>query len=142
MNTVKVLNPLKQLQKFGQSIWFDYVRRNLLTSGELNRLIKDDGLRGMTSNPSIFEKAIAGSTDYDEAIEKLSEQDLDAAGLYEKLAIEDIQKRQISCARFTRKLMAKTAMSAWRFHPIWPTTLRLRLLMQEGSGDWCIVRTS
>jgi len=92
VNTVKVLNPLKQLQKFGQSIWFDYVRRNLLTSGELNRLIKDDGLRGMTSNPSIFEKAIAGSNDYDEAIEKLSGQDLDAAGLYEKLAIEDIQR--------------------------------------------------
>ena len=71
MNTVKVLNPLKSLQQFGQSIWFDYVRRNLLVSGELTRLIKEDGLRGMTSNPAIFEKAIAGSTDYDEALRKL-----------------------------------------------------------------------
>jgi transaldolase / glucose-6-phosphate isomerase len=92
VNTVKVRNPLKELQTFGQSVWFDYVRRNLLTSGELNRLIKDDGLRGMTSNPAIFEKAIVGSTDYDQAIEKLAGQDLDAASLYEKLAIEDIQK--------------------------------------------------
>jgi transaldolase / glucose-6-phosphate isomerase len=91
VNTVKTLNPLKELQKFGQSIWFDYVRRNLLTSGELERLIKEDGLRGMTSNPAIFEKAIAGSNDYDEALKKLSGQNLDATGLYEKLAVEDIQ---------------------------------------------------
>jgi transaldolase / glucose-6-phosphate isomerase len=91
VNTVKTLNPLKELQKFGQSIWFDYVRRNLLTTGELERLIKEDGLRGMTSNPSIFEKAIAGSTDYDEALKKLSAEKLDATGLYEKLAVEDIQ---------------------------------------------------
>jgi transaldolase/glucose-6-phosphate isomerase len=91
VNTVKTLNPLKELQKFGQSIWFDYVRRSLLTSGELERLIKEDGLRGMTSNPAIFEKAIAGSTDYDEALKQLAGEKLDATGLYEKLAIEDIQ---------------------------------------------------
>ena len=54
-------NPLLLLQKHGQSIWLDYIRRNLITSGELKRLIDEDGLRGMTSNPSIFEKAIAGT---------------------------------------------------------------------------------
>ena len=59
-----VENPLKALIKFGQSVWLDYIRRNLLTTGELKRLIEEDGLRGMTSNPSIFEKAITGSTDY------------------------------------------------------------------------------
>jgi transaldolase/glucose-6-phosphate isomerase len=91
VNTVKVLNPLKALQQYGQSIWFDYVRRNLLTSGELTRLIKEDGLRGMTSNPSIFEKAIAGSTDYDEALSKLVKKVSDPKVLYESLAIEDIQ---------------------------------------------------
>lgn len=91
MNTVKVLNPLKALQQFGQSIWFDYVRRNLLVSGELTRLINDDGLRGMTSNPSIFEKAIAGSTDYDETLRKLVKENSQPKDLYEKLAIEDIQ---------------------------------------------------
>jgi transaldolase / glucose-6-phosphate isomerase len=83
---------IKALLEFGQSIWLDYLRRNLLTGGELKRLITDDGLMGMTSNPSIFEKAITGSTDYDEAVKKLrTNKDLDAKGLYEHLAVEDIQ---------------------------------------------------
>ena len=58
-------NPLKQLGTLGQSIWLDYIRRHLIVSGELRQLIEEDGLRGMTSNPSIFEKAITGSHDYD-----------------------------------------------------------------------------
>ncbi len=62
-------NPLRALQIFGQSVWLDYIRRSLITSGELQRLIDEDGLRGVTSNPSIFEKAIAGSSDYDDALE-------------------------------------------------------------------------
>jgi hypothetical protein len=57
-------NRVKQLQAFGQSVWLDYLRRSLFTSGEFHRLIVEDGLRGATSNPSIFEKAIASSTDY------------------------------------------------------------------------------
>ena len=57
-------NPLKILNVFGQSVWLDYIRRSLITSGELLRLITEDGLRGVTSNPAIFEKAIGGSTDY------------------------------------------------------------------------------
>ena len=65
----KAVNPLKELLKYGQSVWLDYIRRNLITSGELKRLIDEDGLRGMTSNPSIFEKAIAGSTDYTDFLE-------------------------------------------------------------------------
>lgn len=84
-------NPLKLLQKFGQSIWLDYIRRNLITSGELQRLIDDDGLRGMTSNPSIFEKAIAGSTDYAGILEQLHSQGRSAADTYEAIAIRDIQ---------------------------------------------------
>src|SRR5437867_7446853 len=62
-------NVLEELQKLGQSIWLDYIRRNLISSGELKRLV-EAGLRGVTSNPTIFEKAIAGSTDYDEALRK------------------------------------------------------------------------
>jgi len=58
------MNPLKELQRYGQSVWLDYIRRSLLTSGERRRLLADDGLMGVTSNPAIFEKAIAGSTDY------------------------------------------------------------------------------
>ena len=64
----KAVNPLKQLLKYGQSVWLDYIRRNLITTGELKRLIDEDGLRGMTSNPSIFDRAIA-SGDYDEAVD-------------------------------------------------------------------------
>ncbi len=85
-------NPLKALARFGQSVWLDYIRRNLLTTGELGRLIAEDGLRGMTSNPAIFEKAIAGSTDYAQALEELAKQkDLDAKAIFERLAIRDIQ---------------------------------------------------
>jgi transaldolase / glucose-6-phosphate isomerase len=86
-------NPLKELLTFGQSFWLDYIRRNLFTTGELARLVKDDGLRGMTSNPAIFEKAIAGSTDYAQELQELAKRkDLDAKGVYELLAIHDIQK--------------------------------------------------
>ncbi len=86
------LNPLVQLQTFGQSIWLDYIRRDLLKDGELQRLITEDGLRGMTSNPSIFEKAITGSTLYQDFLDSLAGRtDLDAKGRYELLAIRDIQ---------------------------------------------------
>src|SRR5580704_9795870 len=92
LESAKATNPLKELLKFGQSVWLDYIRRNLLTSGELKRLIDEDGLRGMTSNPSIFEKAISGSTDYADFLNSLkSRTDLDAKARYELLAIRDIQ---------------------------------------------------
>src|SRR5579864_658685 len=85
-------NPLKMLNRFGQSVWLDYIRRSLIATGELARLVADDGLRGVTSNPSIFEKAIAGSTDYSAALEELGRrEDLDAKGIFEQLAIRDIQ---------------------------------------------------
>jgi len=92
VETAKATNPLKDLQKFGQSVWLDYIRRDLFTSGELKRLIEEDGLRGMTSNPSIFEKAIAGSTDYADILASLrSRTGLGAKARYEIIAIRDIQ---------------------------------------------------
>ena len=92
LETAKAVNPLIQLQNFGQSIWLDYIRRDLLKSGELQRLITEDGLRGMTSNPAIFEKAIVGSTEYQDFLDSLaSRTELDAKGRYELLAIRDIQ---------------------------------------------------
>ena len=92
LETAKAVNPLKELLQYGQSVWLDYIRRNLITSGELKRLIDEDGLRGMTSNPSIFEKAIAGSTDYTDFLNSLrGRHDLDAKARYEMLAIRDIQ---------------------------------------------------
>jgi transaldolase / glucose-6-phosphate isomerase len=85
-------SPIKTLLSFGQSAWLDYIRRSLISSGELQRLIDHDGLRGVTSNPSIFEKAITGSTDYSEKLQELQKsKDLDAMALYEHLAIPDIQ---------------------------------------------------
>jgi transaldolase/glucose-6-phosphate isomerase len=84
------MNPLQALAGYGQSVWLDYIRRSLLTSGELARLIKEDGLRGVTSNPAIFEKAITGSTDYQETLRALAPQYQDAKALYEQVAIRDI----------------------------------------------------
>jgi transaldolase/glucose-6-phosphate isomerase len=92
IESAKATNPLKDLLQYGQSVWLDYIRRDLLTSGELKRLIDEDGLRGMTSNPAIFEKAIADSTLYSDILQSLkSRAGLDAKGRYEVLAIRDIQ---------------------------------------------------
>ena len=92
VETSKAVNPLKDLLNYGQSVWLDYIRRDLIETGELKRLIKEDGLRGMTSNPSIFEKAIADSKYYSDTLKALqSRSDLDANGRYEVLAIRDIQ---------------------------------------------------
>ena len=84
-------NTLQSLQDYGQSVWLDYLRRSLITSGELKRLIEEDGVRGLTSNPSIFEKAIAGSSDYQDMLEAPESQGLDAKTLYERIAVRDIQ---------------------------------------------------
>lgn len=84
-------NPLLQLVDLGQSVWLDYIRRSLITSGELKRLVDEDGLRGMTSNPSIFEKAIAGSTDYTDILKELNRQPLTAAEKFERIAVRDIR---------------------------------------------------
>jgi transaldolase/glucose-6-phosphate isomerase len=84
-------NPLKGLLAYGQSPWMDYVRRDLLTSGNLKKMIQEDGLMGMTSNPTIFEKAITGSKDYADILESPDAKKLDAKGLYERIAIRDVQ---------------------------------------------------
>jgi len=84
-------NPLKGLLDYGQSPWMDYIRRDLLTSGELKKMIENDGLRGMTSNPAIFEKSITGSTLYSDILNAPDTKSLDAKGLYERIAIRDVQ---------------------------------------------------
>ena len=85
-------NPLQQLLDYGQSMWLDYIRRDLFTSGKLKQMIANDGLRGMTSNPAIFEKAIADSSLYDDQLKALAaRKDLDATGRFEQIAIRDIQ---------------------------------------------------
>ena len=84
-------NPLKKLETLGQSVWLDYIRRDLIASGALRRLIEDDGLRGMTSNPSIFEKAIAESNIYDQDIRDMALKNKDVKAIYEALSQRDVQ---------------------------------------------------
>jgi len=84
-------NPLKSLLAFGQSPWMDYIRRDLLTTGELKKYIDNDGLRGMTSNPAIFEKAITGSNVYADILSSPDAKKLDSKGVFEKIAIRDVQ---------------------------------------------------
>ena len=85
------MNPLVQLREFGQSPWYDYIRRGLITSGELKALVDNDGLMGVTSNPSIFEKAIGGSTDYNQALKQIASSVTGIKEIYETLAVRDIQ---------------------------------------------------
>ena len=84
------MTKLEQLANLGQSIWLDFIRRSLITSGELQFLV-DDGLRGMTSNPTIFDKAISGSSDYDEALRPWAASGSPVLEIYEALAIDDIR---------------------------------------------------
>src|ERR1700692_908429 len=91
-NSKATKNPLKELLNYGQSMWLDYIRHDLFTTGKLAKLIDKDGLRGMTSNPSIFEKAIGESTLYDDILHSLaSRKDLTTTDIYEQIAIRDIQ---------------------------------------------------
>jgi transaldolase/glucose-6-phosphate isomerase len=84
------MNPLRDLHRFGVSVWYDFVSRGLISSGELKRLIDEDGVRGVTSNPTIFEKAIGGSSDYDEAIRRHARPGQAPLDLFVALAAEDI----------------------------------------------------
>src|SRR5688572_4377909 len=85
-------NPLLALRQLGQSVWLDFLRRGLITGGELARLVEQDGLAGVTSNPAIFQKAIEGSDDYAPAIAQLSKDtQRSPRQLFELLAVRDIQ---------------------------------------------------
>ena len=85
-------NPLKRLNELGQSVWYDYIRRDLYTTDKLSRLIQDDGLSGMTSNPTIFQKAIAETDLYDSEIRSFGEKERAPARLFERLAVEDVSR--------------------------------------------------
>jgi transaldolase len=86
------MNPLLRLGELGQSVWYDYITRDLLASGELARLIAADGLRGMTSNPTIFDKAVAGSRLYDADIRRLADKGASAGEIFESLAVADVRE--------------------------------------------------
>jgi transaldolase len=84
-------NPLIAVQQYGQSIWFDTLSRKLITSGELSRMVEEDGIRGVTLNPTIFEKALAGGTEYDEQIHTLAARGMSEADIYLQLVDTDIR---------------------------------------------------
>jgi transaldolase len=86
------MNPLRKLVELGQSVWYDYIRRDLYRGSELRRLIEEDGLRGMTSNPTIFEKAIAETELYDEDMRRLASKGANPATIFESLAVEDVRR--------------------------------------------------
>src|SRR5262245_5425816 len=91
LNALSKKNALLELAEFGQSIWLDYTRSDLIASGELRRLIEDNGLRGMTSNPSIFEKAIVGSQNYEEDIRAMILDGQSPKMIYETLSQRDVR---------------------------------------------------
>ena len=99
-------NPLVELSKLGQSVWYDNIERKLITSGELRRLIDEDDLRGVTSNPAIFEKAISGSDLYEDQLRELVAADASPADIYEALAISDIQSAADELLRVYEKTNA------------------------------------
>ena len=90
--TEKANNPLRKLEALGQSIWMDFIRRGTIASGQLRRWIEEDGASGVTSNPSIFEKAITGSRDYDEAIRSMALKGIGPEDMYQALTVDDIQR--------------------------------------------------
>ena len=102
-------NRLKALQHHGQSVWLDYIRRSLITSGDLERLIEDDGLRGVTSNPAIFEKAMTGSGDYHDMLASPGAREFDAKGLSNALRCATSRTPPICCCRFTGNACGATA---------------------------------
>lgn len=85
-------NSVKQIHDFGQSIWLDFIDRKIMDTGELKRLISEDGVRGITSNPAIFEKAISSSDDYKDDIAKLTEKEMSNEAIFYGVAIEDIKR--------------------------------------------------
>jgi transaldolase len=91
VNAVQGENPLRGLLAYGQSPWLDFIRRNILLNGDLKKMIANDGLRGMTSNPAIFEKAITAGDDYNDIIHAQDAKSSSAMALYEKIAIRDVQ---------------------------------------------------
>jgi transaldolase len=100
------MNLLQELARLGQSIWLDYMRRDLVTSGELQKLIREDGLKGLTSNPTIFQKAVEGSNFYDDLFAEWGPRKASAGEIFEALAVRDIRD------------------AAGIFRPVWEQTRR------------------
>ena len=130
------MNALKALTEYGQAVWLDFLARRFVAEGGLARLVDQDGLTGVTSNPSIFEKAIGGSADYDEALAAAAESgDADVPALYRAASRSPISGMPpMSCGRSTTPAAVATASSASKSRPISPSTPRPPSPKRGGSG--------
>jgi len=132
----KDLNPLQQLSAQGQSVWLDYIPASFVSSGTLERMIREDALTGLTSNPSIFQRAIAGSADYRDTLQSLRDHaELDAAAVFERLAIEDIRRAAdhfapVYQATHRRDGYVSLEVSPWLAHDTDTTITEARRLWQ------------
>src|SRR5438270_8476122 len=118
MTTTTGVNPrLKALTDAGVSIWLDQIRRSLVEGGELQRMVDEESLRGVTSNPSIFEKAVLGSTDYDDDLVSLAREQLDAKGIYERLAVHDLRGAADVLAGVHRASNGRDGFVSWEVSP-------------------------
>ena len=128
------MNPLLRLGELGQSPWYDNITRDLIASGELARLIRDDGLRGMTSNPTIFEKAVAGSGSYDEDIRRLGRAGRSPGEIFEALAVADVRAACDAFAELHRRTGGLDGQVSLEVSPRWRTTPRPRSTRPTGCG--------
>ena len=119
------MNSLKQLGDFGQSIWLDYIRRDLITSGEFQRLVEDDGVHGGTSNPTIFDKAIAAGADYDDALRSLLAADPDSDGHHHTKGADGFVSIEVS-----PRLAYDTAGSIAEARRLWKAVNRPNLMVK------------
>ena len=135
MSTTQGVNErLAALTAAGVSVWLDQIRRSLIEGGELARMVREESLRGVTSNPSIFEKAILGSDDYDDDLAEMAHEDLDADAIYERLAIRDVQLAADVLADVHREAGGRTGSSRSRSRPTSRTTPSARSRPARGTG--------
>jgi hypothetical protein len=113
------MNPLIELQQAGQSIWLDFITRQFIAEGKLKALIDNDGLRGVTSNPTIFQKAVTGGSEYDAQIQQGIEAGKKSNAIFEDLAVLDIQKACDAFAGCIKPPRGMTALSRSKSNPIW-----------------------
>ena len=142
-NRTGIMNPVKALENHGQAVWLDFLARGFVAKGDLKKLIDTDGVKGVTSNPSIFEKAIGSSDEYDGAIgQALKSGDRPVADLFEHLAIEDIQHAADVLRPVYDHLERRTTVSsASKCRPIWRWIPKARSPRPSGSGKKSTART-
>ena len=135
-----VKTTMEGLLALGQSVWLDYLSRGMTRSGGLQALI-DDGLRGMTSNPTIFEHAVEQSDDYDAALSTLASSSRTDRELFETLAIEDVREAADLSGRFTTRRTEGTGTSHSRSRLVWLMTRTAQWLRLAGCGTRSTAQT-